>query len=217
MSFKKINKVIKILIYSDVLFVGGFGFIAPIFAIFLTENIKGGNVETVGFAAAILWIIQSLVMIPFGRFLDHHEKDLDDFYFVVVGNFLSAIVAFSYILVKTPIQIYFLQAVYAVGSAMNMAGYTALFTRYINKGKEVFSWSVRGSLVGIGSGLAGALGGIIYKNFGSKVLFSGVGFLVLLSSIIMFFVFKEIIFTDGKKIKSILPKTKSDGPLTPGL
>ncbi|PIP17793.1 MAG: hypothetical protein COX43_02310, partial [Parcubacteria group bacterium CG23_combo_of_CG06-09_8_20_14_all_35_9] len=58
----KINKVVKILIFSDVALVSGFGFVSPIFAIFLSENIQGGGVEVAGFAAAIFWIVKSLVL-----------------------------------------------------------------------------------------------------------------------------------------------------------
>jgi len=53
----KINKIIKILILSDVALLSGFGFIVPIFAIFLVGKIQGGNVEVAGYAAAIYWIV----------------------------------------------------------------------------------------------------------------------------------------------------------------
>ncbi len=64
---KPINKVIKILILSDMSLIAGLGFIAPIFAIFLTDRIQGGSIEVVGYAAAIYWIYKSLVDIPLGQ------------------------------------------------------------------------------------------------------------------------------------------------------
>jgi len=39
------NKVIKVLILSDVALLTGLGFVAPIFAIFLTKQIQGGNLD----------------------------------------------------------------------------------------------------------------------------------------------------------------------------
>ena len=61
---------------------------------------------------------------------------------------------------------------------MNIPGFTAIFTRHIDKGKEAFDWSVRAALIGMGSGIAGALGGIIAHKFGFNVLFTGIGVLI---------------------------------------
>jgi len=192
MPMLKINKVVKILIFSDVALVSGFGFVSPIFAIFLSENIQGGGVEVAGFAAAIFWIVKSLVLVPFGRYLDKNHGEKDDLYFIVIGNILAALVAFAYIFSKLPWHIYFLQAVYAVGMGMNIPGYTAIFTRHIDKGKEAFDWSVRGALIGVGTGAAGALGGIVAKYFGFNILFLGVGIFVLLSAFLPFLISKDL-------------------------
>jgi len=191
-----INKVIKILTYSDALFLGGFGFITPIFAIFLTDHIKGANAITAGFAAAIMWIVQALILVPFGKFLDKNKKDIDDLWFIIVGNVLAALVAFCYLKANLPWHIYVLQITYALGFSMNMAGWTAIFTRHIDKGREAYEWGVRGALVGVGTGLAGALGGIIYQKFGIDILFISVGCLILLSSAILFVIFERILIHD---------------------
>jgi len=187
-----INKVIKFLILSDVALLSGLGFVAPIFAIFLTENIKGGNIEVAGFAAAIYWIVQSVVIIPFGRYLDKNYGEKDDLWFIIVGNLLAALVVFSYVFARLPWHIYFLQGIYALGMGMNIPGYTAIFTRHIDKNKEAFDWSVRATLVGIGAGLAGALGGIIAHNFGFNILFVGVEIFILLGAFLPLLILREM-------------------------
>ncbi|NCO44892.1 MFS transporter [Candidatus Wolfebacteria bacterium] len=187
-----INKVIKFLILSDVALLSGLGFVAPIFAIFLTENIKGGNIEVAGFAAAIYWIVQSVVIIPFGRYLDKNYGEKDDLWFIIVGNLLAALVVFSYVFARLPWHIYFLQGIYALGMGMNIPGYTAIFTRHIDKNKEAFDWSVRAALVGIGAGLAGALGGIIAHNFGFNILFVGVEIFILLGAFLPLLILREM-------------------------
>ncbi len=178
---ESINKVIKVLILSDLALLTGLGFIAPIFAIFLTSNIEGGNIETAGFAAAIYCILHSLVVIPFGRYLDRNHGEKDDLWFIIIGNFLAALAFFGYIFSRQPWHIYVLQGIYGIGMGMNLPGFTAIFTRHIDKGKEAYEWSVRGALVGIGTGVAGGLGGIIAHNFGFNVLFVGVTIFILLS------------------------------------
>jgi MFS family permease len=189
----KINKVIKVLVLSDVLLVTGLGFIAPIFAIFLTNKIKGGNVEIAGFAASFYWITLSLVLIPFGKYLDKNHGEKDDLYFIIIGNLLAALAVFGYLFSYLPWHIYLLQTIYALGMGMNIPGYTAIFTRHIDKGKEALSWSTRAAFVGVGAGIAGALGGVIAHRFGFNALFIGVGIFILLSASIPFLISKNIL------------------------
>ena len=134
-----LNKVIKILILTDVTLLTGFGFVLPIFAIFITEHIQGGDVRVAGFAASIYWITLSLVLISFGRYLDRNHGEKDDLYFVIIGTLLGAVAVFGYIFASLPWHIYLLKGIYAIGMGMNIPGYTAIFTRHIDKGKEALS------------------------------------------------------------------------------
>ena len=194
---KGINKVIKVLILSDLAILTGEGFAAPIFAIFLTDNIKGGSIEVVGFAAAIFWVVKSLFVIPCGHYLDKRTGEKDDLYFIIVGNILAALSIFGYIFSRLPWHIYFLQVIYGIGMAMNIPAYTAVFTRHIDKGREAFDWSVRSALTGTGAGVAGGLGGIIAYNFGFNTLFVVVGIFIVLSALLPFLISKEMKLRDG--------------------
>lgn len=196
-KFININKVIKTLILSDVALITGLGFVSPIFAVFLTDNIKGGNIEVVGFAAAVYWIVECIVVIPFGKFLDRTNSEKIDLLFIVIGNFLSALAVLGYIFSRLPWHIYLLEGIFAVGMGMNIPGYNAIFTRHIDKGKESFSWSSRSASVAAGSGVAGALGGIIANNFGFNTLFVGVIIFILFSSLLPFLILKEMRFKNG--------------------
>jgi len=199
----KINKVIKILIFSDVALLSGLGFVAPIFAIYLTNRIVGGSIEVAGYAAAVYMIVRSLVIIPFGKYLDKNHGEKDDLWFVALGCFLGAISVFGYIFSYLPWHIYVLQAIYAIGMGMNVPGFTAMFTRHIDKGSEALDWSVRSCLTGIGAGIAGALGGIIASRFGFNTLFVGVSILLLISALLPFVIYKKI-STEDKKASGIL-------------
>jgi MFS family permease len=206
-KFININKVIKILILSDLALLTGLGFVAPIFAIFLTENIKGGNVQVAGFAAAIYWIVECIVVIPAGKYLDKNHGEKDDLLFIVIGNLFAASAVFGYIFSYLPWHIYFLQGLYAIGMGMNIPGYTAIFNRHIDKDKEAFSWSVRSASVAAGSGAAGAFGGIIAYNFGFNALFIGVIIFIILSAFLPFLILKEIRPKDGVTPK--IPEMKT--------
>lgn len=213
MTMQPINKVIKILILSDVALISGLGFVTPIFAIFLTSQIQGGNVKVVGYAAAIYWIVMSLVVIPFGRYLDKNHGEKDDLWFIIIGNLLAALAIFGYLFSRLPWHIYLLQTVYALGMGMNIPGYTAIFTRHIDKGREAFDWSVRAALIGMGAGLTGALGGIVAHKFGFHVLFTGVGIFILLSAFLPLLISREMIPKDKRMAR--IPAGKGIRPPHP--
>ena len=202
-----INKVIRILILSDFYLIVGDGLVAPIFAIFLTDQIQGGDIKVAGYAAAIYWIVKSLLVIPCGRYLDKNHGEKDDLWFIVIGNLLAALAVFGYIFSRLPWHIYSLQAIYAVGMAMNVPAYTAIFTRHIDKGREAFDWSVRSALMGLGAGVAGAIGAVVASRFGFTALFVGTGLFILASAFLPFLMFKEIAPKTKKPAKIVVAKS----------
>jgi len=112
--------------------------------------------------------------------------------FIVLGSVLAAFSVLGYVFARFPWQIYLLQAFTAVGLGMNIPGYTAIFTRHIDKGKEAFSWSVRSAVVSAGAGVAGSLGGIIATRFGFVTLFIAVAAFILLGSFLPLFIKRDV-------------------------
>lgn len=208
---KKIfNHVIKVLIATDVTLMSGLGFITPIFAIFISDRIAGGNLAMVGYAAAVYWITKSIVVIPFGAFLDRNHGEKDDLLFILIGSLLASIAVFGYIFASLAWHVYALQVVYAIGMGMNIPGYTAIFTRHIDKGREALDWSVRSSLVGFATGIAGALGGIAAQQWGFNTLFVLVGTIVFISSLLPVLCLKHISPKNVKTAK--VPQIKDVHP-----
>ena len=187
-----LNRVIKTLVLADFVLLTGFGFMLPVFAVFIIQYIQGGSVMVAGLASAVYWITLSLVLIPIGKYLDKNHGEKDDLYFVIIGTTLGAIAVFGFIFAYAPWHIYFLQGLTAIGMGMNIPGYTAIFTRHIEKGKEALSWSTRAALVGVGAGVAGALGGAIVYFFGFKILFLGITILFLISAVLPFLILREL-------------------------
>lgn len=193
---KIINKITKILITSDFFLNLGWGFLSPILAIFILQNITQGNplkaAEVAGFSALSYWITKSLFEIPIGYFLDKHRGEKDDFWFMVVGMFIVASVPIGYLFSHEAWQIYMWQAVHAMGMAMALPSWLAIFTRHIDRGKEALEWSMETTSIGLGAGIAGGLGGLIASAFGFNVLFILVSGLTTFSAILYLFIKKEV-------------------------
>jgi MFS family permease len=192
--FKKIqpNEVIKYLILSDFVFWSGWGLISPIFAVFVVEKIQGGTLAVVGLASGIYWVLKSLLRIPIGIFLDSRKGEEDDFWFLFFGLILSSLVPFGYLMAKYPFHIYLLQSLQAIAMAMTFSGWTAIFTRHIDPGKEATEWGLDATFVGLGIGISGILGGLIANAFGFQAVFVLVGILGLVSAFLLLGILKLV-------------------------
>lgn len=186
--FPKINQVILIIVIADFLLITAFGFLPPIFAVFITEQIPGATVETVGFALTIYWVTKSVLQLFVARFIDRTHGENDDFSFMIVGGLISSICVTLYYFAATSWHIYALDVLLGVGDAMLVPPFYAIFTRHIDKGKEGFEWALYSSFsLGVGSALGGALGGILATIVGFRAIFPVIGILSFLSTIMLLF------------------------------
>lgn len=181
----KFNKIVKYLILSDLIFYTGWGLVTPIFAIFIVNNIQGGTLLVVSIASSIYWVLKSALRVPIGVFLDKHKGEKDDYFFLVFGLLIAALVPFGYIFSKLPWHIYALQAIYAIGLAMSVSGWAAIFTRHIDKGKEATDWGLDAASYGIGMGVAAAVGGFAVTKFGFNPVFIAVGIMGLIGVVLL--------------------------------
>ena len=194
-----INKVVKFLIASDVALSAGWGFIAPIFAILITEQIEGGNAAVAGFAVGMYWVVKSVVQPFLAKYLDGNHGEIDDFYFLVGGLFVSGLIPLGYLFITLPWQLYALEFIHAIAMACVIPTWSGIFTRHIDKGKEAFDWSIDSTALGFGAGIAGMLGGILVEAFGFEVVFLLVSAFSMLSVVILFPI-RPLIVPKGKPL-----------------
>jgi len=182
----RINPVVRMLIGSDFLIVSAFGLLAPVFAIFLTDNIQGGSVEVAGFAAAVWALSRGIFQIPMGIISDRGVGRHWDFKLLLGGSLGIALVPLAYLFAETPLHIYLIQGLYGFCQAMAWPTWTAVFTRYIDSHEEGFEWATYQTVVDFGSAAAAGIGGVIAFEFGFEPLFiavsalSAFGFLILI-------------------------------------
>jgi MFS family permease len=176
------NKIIKTLIFSDILIFASWGLLAPILAIFVVENIEGGTVEVAGIAVGIYWITKSFLQVPIGRYLDRTHGERDDYWFMILGLAIASVAPLLFLLSSQPWHIYGLQVVHAAGMALAIPSWGGIFTRHIDRGLEAASWSTESSALGLGVGIAGITGGIVAEQLGFAPLFVGVSILGFLGA-----------------------------------
>lgn len=205
--FKSINKIIKVLIFSDIFFNSGWGLIGPIFAIFIVQDIKGGDVAVAGFASAIYWVVKSIIQLPIAKYLDKNDGEKDDYLFMVLGIFISGFVPFIYLVSSVPWHIYLAQIVYAIGMAIAVPAWMAIFTRHIDKGKEAYEWSLYSTALGFGVGIFSGIGGLAVGVIGFKIIYIFVGVFTIISAMLLLLIQKEIVVphTHKGKAQRVIP------------
>lgn len=192
-TIKTINKVIKMMVFSDLLLLFGWGLITPILAIFVVGNIKGGGASVAGTAIGIYWLTKSVVQIPVADLLDNNPGDKDDYYALITGTVIASLVPLGFIFASLPWHMYLLQVIHALGMSLAIPSWSAIFTRHIKKGREALSWSLDSSALSLGTGAAGIIGGMIAEKFGFTPLFIGVSVAGIIAAFLLLLIKKEIL------------------------
>jgi len=168
---KIINHVAQVLTVSDILILSGFGLISPIFAVFITHQIKGANLAAVGLASTIYFLIKSGLQVPLAQLIDRIRGERDDFLAMFIGSLIVSFTPLLYIFIRSVPQLFFVQAIYGIGGALSYPPWLAIFTRHITKKKMGWEWSVYYTSVDFVGAAAAGVGGFLAERLGFRSLF----------------------------------------------
>ena len=188
----RINRVIRTLVTSDFLLISGFAVFGPVFAVFVTENIEGGTLAIIGFTAAVFQAVKSSLQIPIANYLDKNHGEKDDYYSLIIGSFLIALVPFLYLFAAKPLHLYIKNSIYGMRAAFAIPPWNAIFTRHIDKFHESTDWAVESVSIGIGAASAAALGGILAERFGFQIVFLIAGIVAAAGAITLIKIYSRL-------------------------
>jgi MFS family permease len=169
-----INAVVRYLIISDVLIVGASSMLGPVFALFIAKGIQGGNEIVAGIAAAIYLITKSVFQIPIASLIDRIRGEKDDYAFMVVFSVIMSFIPLLYLAIDQPWQLYLVQLLMGIFTAMTFPSFMAIFTRHIDHKKEATEWGVYFTLTDFSSAGLAAIGGVIAGTLGFPTLIMAV-------------------------------------------
>lgn len=185
---QEINPVIRFLIISDVLVIGAAGMLGPIFAFFIKNFIQGGNEQVAGIAAAIFLITKSVFQIPIATVIDKIRGEKDDFNIMVPFSILMSLTPLLYLVISQPWQLYLVQLLLGLFTAMTFPSYMAIFTRHIDKTKEGIEWGVYFTLSDLVSAGLAVIGGYMAYTVGFNALIISVAAISTLGSLMLIFI-----------------------------
>lgn len=213
------NKIVKILIASDFLIWTGWGLLTPIFAVFVTERIIGGTLAVVGIAEFIFLGSKSIFQLIFGDYLDIESSDRRNLRWVLSGSLVFSLGALLYLVCRYPWQLYSVELLMGISSAMTYPSWYSLFIKHLDPRKKAFSLSFQSTAIEGGTALAAAIGGLIANYFGFSFLIYLVAGISLIGTTFLFLLYPPILAIERKeraesKIDSIpvlpvqVPETK---------
>ena len=194
----KINRVVKFLVLSDLLFLGGWSMVSPILSIFMVRKIPGATLVTVGLVIGLYWLIKSLLQIPVANYLDTHDGESDDFYALLLSLTLAALAAFILAVTTALWQLFAAQFIYAIAMGLYVPSWSGIFSHHLDDKRFSFDWSLDSTVVGLTSFVAALSSGILAEKFGFSPVFFIVGTLSLMSAIMLFLI-PNLILPKGKR------------------
>lgn len=203
---RPINKIVKVMVASDFFFNAAFGLFSPIFALFIAFKITGDNAkaaEVAGFAAMIYWIVKSFLQIPIGKYLDRNHGEKDDFWFMFLGHLITCITPFGYLFSTAPWHIYLLQVIQAIGMALLIPPWYAILGKHVDKGMEAYEWGLSSTVLGIATGITGAIGGIMVAVFSFELIFIIAGAINIFAALLLLYTKKDLYA--GANVKHQVP------------
>lgn len=182
------NPVVRFLIITDAVVVGAAGLLGPVFALFIENFIQGGSAAVAGLAAGIYLLTKSVFQIPTAYLMDRIRGEKDDFWLLFSFTVLIALTPLLYLVINTPMQLYFVQFLLGLFAAFTFPSYMAIFTRHIDKAKEGLEWGIYFTLVDLSGAAFAALGGYIASTEGFPALIVAVSTLTFMGALLLLFI-----------------------------
>ncbi|MBN2094032.1 MAG: MFS transporter [Candidatus Zambryskibacteria bacterium] len=125
------------------------------------------------------------MQVPIAAFIDRIRGEKDDFYILVIFTLLMSLIPLLYLVIHTPLQLYFVQFLMGLFTAFTFPSYMAIFTRHIDKDKEGTEWGVYFTLTDLTSAALAAIGGFIAVQAGFPILIIIMVILSIIGSLIL--------------------------------
>lgn len=180
-----IGRFIKRFILADVFLWAGWGFVDPIFSVFIVRKIAGATLVTVGIAVALYWMLKSVLQIPLALFLDKTDGERDDFYALIISLVVIGISAFGFSLATSVWHVYLVQLIKGVGFALYVPSFSSLFAGHLDKKHRSLDYALDSTSVGFAIGATGFLGGIMATWIGYSSVFILAGIFAFLSAALL--------------------------------
>jgi len=181
------NRTLKLLVFSDIFVLTGFGLISPIMAIFINGSIVGGTIAAVGIASMITIVMRCALQLLFANI----GKPSQRYGMALTGTLMISTVPFIYLFSHNIWQVFIGAFINGLGSGLANPAWFSLFSENLDEGQRGWEWSIYSSLVGFGTAAAAFLGSWMAGKFGFRPVFAVMGILAVLGALLLTGLFRK--------------------------
>lgn len=190
-----VNPLVKAFIISETFVWSSYNFVTPIFAIFVINNIAGGNVQTAASAFSIFLISRVIFDLISCRFVAG-QSESKKMFATILGLFILSIGYFGFAFSRTISFLFFFYIISGMGLGIATPSKNSLFSTHLDKNKEPTEWGIYDAITFIGMASTAALGGFIANQYGFQFLF------LLACGINLLGIIPYLLYVSPKKNKS---------------
>lgn len=173
------NPELKILNTASAFSVFAAGLFAPFYAVFIKDI--GGGAFLAGSSYSVYAIAAGLLILASSKLEDNF---FDTKKLVVLGYMMSTIGFFGYMLVENPLQMFAIQAIVGLATAVRSPAFDEVYSRNLDEGKYAYEWGIWESMYWIVSGVSAIVAGYIIQSYGFDTLFMIMGTMSLIGVIV---------------------------------
>lgn len=175
----------KFLLFSSLISTFADSLFGPLYAIYV-QGI-GGSLLDVGNSIALYSVATGALIIVAGKISDKINKVL----LTTAGFTISAFATLAYLVIKTPVELYVLQVVFALSTALLSAPFSALFAQHIKEERAGLMWAFDAGGGKILAGIGISIGTFVTHAFGFMTVFFVIFFLQVCAAISQVMVYLE--------------------------
>lgn len=178
------NRNYKIFLISNSILSFAFGFYSPFYIIFVRDF---GNVQQFGFSVGLMTLAFAIASYFGGKYSDKFGRKA----FLITSGFIFAGVIISYTFIESINQLYILQIIYGIASALNAtmeASFLGDVTKMESRGLHIGKYR---AITNVIESFAIMGGGFVVGILGYKSIFYIAAVLVTLATGQLFFISKQ--------------------------
>jgi|GEM_PF-526666 len=196
-SALQMNPLVRACIISETFVWSSHNMLAPIFGLFVANQVPGGSLETAAFAYSIYLVVRVVVELLVGRIYSQ-SNDMRKLTGTIIGLFIASFSYLCFALSGSVEAIYLSYVVAGIGLGTASPPKNALFSIHLDKNKEAYEWSIHDMMVFLGMAAASSIGGIIATHYGFGTVFLIATFLTWVS--IFPYIYYAKHFAKGQKL-----------------
>lgn len=182
-----VGRVVRYFVLIDFIFLMGWGFLEPVFSVFIIERIAGATLATVGISAGIYWAARSLLQLPIAQYLDRNRNEKRSARVLLAGFLTAAFCSLLLLFVDRTWELYAIQFLHAAAFALYFPSWSGIFSNHLDRARISFDWTLDNTAIGLSTAFSALLGGFLASAMGFEALFMLTAACSLAAAFMLFF------------------------------